>query len=81
MVQHFQVNPQYSKTYKTFERAEKAGYDALTKLHDSLKNEKLFVKFIIAAVETKDGIRFSPVFYGTQHTMIWFIELGYSVVG
>lgn len=81
-MQHFKPNQQYTKTYKTYDRAAKAAEDLLVKFEESLEEMNLFVKFVIVAVPQDSGeVRYTPVFTGTQSATIWFVQENFCVVG
>lgn len=78
MKTHIKIDTKYTKSYKTFEVAEKAAEKFLLELDHAIKEVKINPRFIISA--TEDG-RFSPVFTNTGSFSIWFAQKGFAVIG
>ena len=80
---HIEIS-KYSKTYKTYKTAVEKGEAASKKLTELAGIEEQTMRFVVAGVEVKGQVRFSPVFTlrAEARMLIWtVIDYGYMVVG
>lgn len=79
MITNVQPDVRYVKSYGNYDRAVKAADTLLEKLKDSLNQMRVNPRFVIVACGDAHN-RFTPVFFNTDSTSIWFAQSEFTVV-
>lgn len=78
MQQEISFDSRYSKSYQSYEGAQKAADKILAEFKPQLDDMGLRVRYIVSY--DKASGRLIPAFVGAQQASIWFIQKGFPVI-